>query len=117
MPGVIVAVMAGGLGSRLGGSKATVELGGRPLLSWVLDAAAAFETVVVAKRSTKLPALGVPVWIEPETPSHPLCGLVAALEHGRPVIAVACDQPWVTAERRLIQAQPTQPFTRSRGPA
>ena len=168
-----------------------VERGGRPLLSWVLDAAAAFETVVVAKRSTDLPPLHAPVWLEPDEPSHPLCGLVAALARG-PVIAVACDQPWVTpdlfarlaetpavcsvegeyepfpghyepsqlsvlrealdaeaslrrtlatlaparievprelvasintpedlaaAERRLIQAQPTQPITRSRGPA
>ena len=52
---------------------------------------------MVAKPDTELPELDVPVWIEPAEPVHPLCGLVAALEHG-PVIAVACDQPWVTAE-------------------
>jgi molybdopterin-guanine dinucleotide biosynthesis protein A len=89
--------LAGGAGSRLGGDKAMVELGGRPLLAWVLDAAAGFERVVVAKPSTALPPLDVPVWLEPETPSHPLCGLVAALERG-PCVAVACDQPWVTSE-------------------
>ena len=53
---------------------------------------------MVAKRETLLPALEVPVWTEPDTPFHPLCGLVAALGARRPVIAVACDQPWVTAE-------------------
>jgi molybdopterin-guanine dinucleotide biosynthesis protein A len=93
---VIVAVLAGGRGSRLGGSKACVELGGRPLISRVLAAAAGFETVVVAKRDTALPELDVPVWIEPDEPFHPLTGLVAALERG-PVVAVACDQPWVTS--------------------
>ena len=45
-----------------------------------------------------LPPLDVPVWLEPDEPFHPLTGLVAALERGEPVVAVACDQPWVTAE-------------------
>jgi molybdopterin-guanine dinucleotide biosynthesis protein A len=94
---VIVAVLAGGRGRRLGGSKACAQLGGAPLIARVLAAAAGFETVVVAKRDTALPALDVPVWIEPDEPFHPLCGLVTALSHG-PVIAVACDQPWVNGE-------------------
>jgi molybdenum cofactor guanylyltransferase len=93
-----VAILAGGRGSRLGGSKAGVPLGGRPLLAHVLDAARGFETVVVAKRATELPAVDVPVWIEPDEPSHPLCGLVAAVERGGPLVAVACDQPWITGE-------------------
>ena len=92
---MIVAVLAGGRGSRLGGAKPTAPLGGEPLIAHVLRAAAAFEPVVVAKRSTPLPALDVPVWIEPDEPYHPLTGLVEALEHG-PCVAVACDQPWVT---------------------
>ena len=53
--------------------------------------------MVVAKRDTPLPPLDVPVWIEPDEPYHPLTGLIAALERG-PCVAVACDQPWVTAE-------------------
>jgi len=35
---VIGAVLAGGAGRRLGGSKATVQLGGRPLLAYALGA-------------------------------------------------------------------------------
>jgi molybdopterin-guanine dinucleotide biosynthesis protein A len=106
MTSVRVAVLAGGRGSRLGGSKALVALGGEPLIAHVLRAAAGFDTVVVAKPSTELPSIDVPVWVEPEQPSHPLCGLVAALEHGEPVVAVACDQPWVTADllARLAEA-------------
>jgi molybdopterin-guanine dinucleotide biosynthesis protein A len=78
----------------------TIELAGAPLIARPLAAASAagFEAVVVAKRATILPpGLDVPVWLEPDTPFHPLCGLVAALERGA-VIAVACDQPWVTGE-------------------
>ncbi len=50
---------------------------------------------MVAKRGTALP--DVPTWHEPDEPTHPLVGLITALEHG-PVIAVACDQPWLTPE-------------------
>jgi len=94
---VIVAVLAGGRGRRLGGSKAMTLLGGEPLIARPLAAAraAGLEAIVVAKADTELP--DVAVWHEPAEPTHPLLGLVTALEHG-PVVAVACDQPWVTAE-------------------
>jgi molybdopterin-guanine dinucleotide biosynthesis protein A len=97
----LAVVLAGGRSSRMGRSKATVELAGRPLAAWALAAAAGagLDAVVVAKRATELPTLAVPVWIEPEAPSHPLTGLVAALERAapRPVIALACDMPFVGA--------------------
>jgi molybdopterin-guanine dinucleotide biosynthesis protein A len=58
------------------------------------------EAVVVAKRSSPLPALpaGVAVWHEPEKPRHPLAGIVHALDTagGRPVLVVAVDLPLVT---------------------
>ncbi len=75
-----------------------VELGGRPLIQRPLDAAraAGLDAVVVAKRGTVLP--DVATWIEPDEPTHPLLGLVTALEHGGPIVAVACDQPWVTPQ-------------------
>jgi molybdopterin-guanine dinucleotide biosynthesis protein A len=40
------------------------------------------------------------VWPEPELPVHPLAGIVAALERAapRPVVALACDMPFVPAE-------------------
>ena len=80
-----------------------VELDGAPLIERPLaaDRAAGLEAVVVAKRGTVLPDL--PTWHEPDEPSHPLLGLVTALEHG-PVIAVACDQPWLTPELLLALA-------------
>jgi len=83
----------------MGVPKATVELGGRPLVAWALAAAAeaGLEAVVVAKPGSSLPPLDVPVWAEPETPVHPLAGVVAALERAAPraIVALACDMPFV----------------------
>jgi molybdopterin-guanine dinucleotide biosynthesis protein A len=116
-------VLAGGRGSRLGGTKPTAELAGRPLISYPLAALAeaGLETVVVLKPGTDLsgrplarPAgLGstapsgagqrttsgegdVVVLFEPAEPVHPLAGIVAALRQtGRPIVVVGCDFPFV----------------------
>jgi molybdopterin-guanine dinucleotide biosynthesis protein A len=93
-------VLAGGLGRRLGGSKASVWLNGRPLITYPLKAvqAALGMAVIVAKPDSELPSLpGVEVWMEPAEPRHPLTGIVHALRvaEGRPVIACACDLPLV----------------------
>jgi len=102
----LVAVLAGGRGRRLGGEKALVELGGRTLISYPLQAArgAELEALVVAKRDTALPPVHAPVLREPDQPRHPLCGVVAALQHvrdagrsQRPVLVLACDMPFVSA--------------------
>lgn len=99
-------MLAGGLGSRIGGDKAVVSLGGRPLVSYALGAlrealGPTGPVAVVAKRDTLLPALpaGVAVWIEPDEPRHPLTGIVCALERagGRDVLVLAVDLPLVTA--------------------
>jgi molybdopterin-guanine dinucleotide biosynthesis protein A len=95
----IVAVIAGGAGSRLGGSKPATELAGRPLIAWPLQAAAAagLEAIVVAKPATELPALEVPVVRESDPLTHPLTGILAALEShpARPILALACDLPFI----------------------
>ena len=97
---VTVAVLAGGRSRRMGAPKALADFGGAPLIARPLAAAraAGLPAVVVAKRASPLPALDVPVIFEPDALVHPLCGVVAALERWGAVVAVACDQPWVTAE-------------------
>jgi molybdenum cofactor guanylyltransferase len=105
-------VLAGGAATRLGGAKASVELAGRPLISYPLAAfaEAEIEAIVVTKADTPLPPLEVRVVTEPREPRHPLLGVVTALaEGGRPVIACACDLPFMTAEvlRALAAATTT----------
>jgi molybdopterin-guanine dinucleotide biosynthesis protein A len=96
------AILAGGLGRRMGGGKALVELAGRPLISYPLAAmrAALEEVVVIAKPGSELPELeGVSVWREPPEPRHPVVGIRAALSlaGGRPVVVCAGDMPFVDA--------------------
>jgi molybdopterin-guanine dinucleotide biosynthesis protein A len=106
-------VLAGGLGARMGGAKATVELNGRPLISYPCEALlqAVGEVVILAKADTELPSLpGVTVWVEPEVPRHPLIGVMHAIgmAEGRPVVVCALDLPFVTPQllRRLATADP-----------
>jgi molybdenum cofactor guanylyltransferase len=117
----IVAVLAGGLGRRLGGAKPSVSLGGRPLVEYPLTAAAdvGLEAIVVAKRSTVLPPLDAEVVDEAEEPRHPLCGFIAALRFAaarsgpRAVVVLACDMPflpgallsWLAAREGAVVAQ------------
>jgi molybdopterin-guanine dinucleotide biosynthesis protein A len=96
-----VAVLAGGRGSRLGGEKTEIELGGRPLISYPLEAArdAGMEAFVVAKPDSRLPALDVEVVHEQREPSHPLVGAIAALEAAPDeVVLVGCDMPFLTGD-------------------
>ena len=107
---MVGAILAGGLGTRMGGAKATRVLAGRPLASYPAAAlrGACDRVAIVAKRDTDLPPLdGVEVWVEPDEPRHPLTGLIHALERaGEPVLVCAADMPFVTVEacRDLIDA-------------
>lgn len=108
------AILAGGLGRRIGGAKPTMQLAGRPLLDHALDAvrATGLEPLVVAKPDTPLPELGCRVLREPQQPVHPLCGLVAALRGlgGRPLVAVACDMPFLDSGLLAWLAAATEPL-------
>jgi molybdenum cofactor guanylyltransferase len=112
-------VLAGGLGRRIGGEKAVVELQGVPLVRYPLRALQAVlaEVVIVAKQGSALPPLpGVPIWIEPDEPRHPLAGIVHALEgagaaaelegDAREVLVSAGDLPFVEPDlvERLARA-------------
>ncbi|MGH2836220.1 MAG: molybdenum cofactor guanylyltransferase [Solirubrobacteraceae bacterium] len=102
-------ILAGGRGSRIGGHKALVLLGGRPLISYPIDAAqaAGLAVVVVAKATTNLPPLDIPLLLEPDEPTHPLLGIITALEHHAAVIAIPCDMPLLrSAELAALAAMP-----------
>lgn len=96
-------VLAGGVGRRMGGAKAMVELAGRPLICYPLEALAAAldEVAVLAKADTELPSLpGATIWVEPQLHHHPLVGIsqALALAGGRAVLVCAVDLPFVTPE-------------------
>jgi molybdopterin-guanine dinucleotide biosynthesis protein A len=107
-------VLAGGLGRRLGGDKAIVELEGRALVLYPLEALheVCDDVAVVAKRDTMLPPLAgvADVWIEPDLPQHPLAGVAHALHlaAGRPVLAVAVDLPCMDGPtlRTIVETDP-----------
>jgi len=106
-------ILAGGRGRRIGGSKAVVELCGKPLICYPLEAmnATVSEVRIVAKADTELPNLpGVTLWIEPEHPRHPLVGIVQALglAEGRSVLVCPVDLPFMTTGllTQLAQADP-----------
>jgi molybdopterin-guanine dinucleotide biosynthesis protein A len=109
---VIAAILAGGRSRRMGTDKALVDFRGEPLIARPIAAAraAGLEPVAIAKREL---ALDVPTWIDRHETSHPLSGLLTALEHG-PVVAIACDQPFVTAEL-LAELAAQQGFAITRG--
>lgn len=102
---VIGAVLAGGAGRRMDGSKAATALAGRPLASYpVAVLAEVCESVaIVCKPDTELPQVdGAERWDEPAEPRHPLTGIVHALETaGGPVLVCAGDMPFVTADACL----------------
>jgi molybdopterin-guanine dinucleotide biosynthesis protein A len=111
--GGLGAVLAGGRGSRLGGTKPAVELAGRPLISYPLAAlgAAGIEAFVVAKADTDLPPLGVAIVSEPPEPTHPLVGILAALRHaGRPLIVLGCDFPFAPPALLRALAEAPEPL-------
>jgi molybdopterin-guanine dinucleotide biosynthesis protein A len=96
-------ILAGGLGRRIGGSKAVVQLQGKPLILYPLGAVQTVlrDVAVIAKADSKLPSLpGVTVWVEPDNPRHPVMGIVHALAmaEGRGVLVCAVDLPFVTPE-------------------
>jgi molybdopterin-guanine dinucleotide biosynthesis protein A len=104
-------ILAGGAGTRIGGSKAIVNLNGRPLISYPVEAMwrALGDVAIVAKIDTQLPSVaGATVWIEPDEPRHPLLGIVhgLGLTEGRPVLVCPVDLPFVSSGliRRIAEA-------------
>jgi molybdenum cofactor guanylyltransferase len=92
----------------MGAPKAGLELAGRPLIAYPVDAivAAGLEPVVVAKEGSELPDIDCRVVREPDARHHPAAGIIAALEAAAgPVVVVACDMPFVPAQLLTVLAQ------------
>lgn len=107
-------VLAGGQSTRMGRDKAFVELGGKPLVEWVLDALEPVTRsfVVVTNEPAKFSAYaGRARVVQDEPPRHgPLAALRTGLRNSRDewVFATSCDAPFV----RPAFVQALQRYTR-----
>ncbi len=110
-------VLAGGRSSRFGREKAAAELGGRPMIAWVLDVLTPFCVAVAvnARPATLAADYGAQAGLitladDPADPEGPLAGLRAGLAwayaQGADALATApCDTPFLPADmvERLAQ--------------
>ena len=96
---VTLAVQAGGQSRRMGRDKGLVELGGRPLISHVLERLRhlADDILVTTNAPQDYAFLGVRLASDSMPGSGALPGLATALEaaRGERVMVVACDMPFV----------------------
>ena len=112
-PARVAAILAGGVSRRMGSPKAGIDLAGRPLISHVIAAArdAGLSPIVVAKPGSVLPPLDCSLIAEPADPTHPLVGVIAALEHCRaPIVVLACDMPLLPPAMIGFLASLSAPF-------
>jgi molybdopterin-guanine dinucleotide biosynthesis protein A len=110
---VTTVILAGGLGTRIGGDKGLQTLHGRALISWVLGAISPDSDEVLINANAAHEAYGhfgcrviadqLPGW------QGPLAGLHAGLDcaHTDYVMTVPCDTPFLPSDliARLIDAQ------------
>lgn len=97
---LIGVVLAGGASRRMGRDKAVVELAGRPMIDWVIDALAAVTNEVVVAGPPRAPWSEELRFLEDgsRTKRGPLAGLVAVMEQveiSDLLLVVGVDQPWV----------------------
>lgn len=98
-------ILAGGEGRRIGGDKALRLLGGRPLVSHVIERVAPQVSglAINAPGGAALVTLGLPLLPDPAGGLGPLAGISAALHWARglgadKVLTVAVDTPFLPAD-------------------
>jgi molybdopterin-guanine dinucleotide biosynthesis protein A len=91
-------IAAGGLSSRMGRDKAWLDLGGRPMISHVIDAVRQVAPdLAILGNSPRYAELGLPVYADSQPGVGPLEAIRTALANTTSLaLIVACDLPMVT---------------------
>ncbi len=99
LPGLTVAILAGGKSSRMGTDKSFVRVLGRPLIEDVLAQVAGIgaETIIITNRGDDYRTLGVPLFTDVLLDKGALGGIYTALHSSSQphTLCVACDMPFV----------------------
>ncbi len=115
LPGLTLAVQAGGQSRRMGRDKALLPFDGRPLIAHILArlSGLAEQVLITTNQPQALAFLGVPCYADRHPGQGALGGLYTALYHATTpwVAVVACDMPFASPElfRRAwarLQASP-----------
>lgn len=100
LPGLTLAIQAGGQSRRMGQDKALLPFGGRPLIAHILGRLGplAEQVLVTTNRPRQLAFLGVPGYPDLWPGHGALSGLYTALRYATtPLVAVvACDMPFAS---------------------
>lgn len=107
-------VLAGGRSRRMGRDKAFIELAGRPLIQWVLDAVEAVsdKQLIVARDARGLEGFGPSVVTDQLPARGPLTGLHAGLKAAETdlCLVVACDLPLVRSDLLVLLRRAVGPM-------
>lgn len=100
--GIVVAVLAGGEGSRIGGGKPLVRLGGRALVERAFDRAMTWSSrsVIAIRSPEQIEQCQLPWIADAAGIDGPLAGLAAALEWAcrqgaETLLTIPCDMPFL----------------------
>jgi molybdopterin-guanine dinucleotide biosynthesis protein A len=96
---ITAVILAGGQSRRMGQDKALMELGGKPLIAYLLEKVAGrfSQVVIAANDADKYGRFGAPLVPDAVPGLGPIGGLAAALEAASTdfILALPCDMPLV----------------------
>lgn len=106
---VSIAILAGGLSSRMGRDKSFVELAGKPLIAHVIERVSqlALPIMIITNDPESYQVFGLPLFADVLPSRSSLTGLYSALYHSASTytLCVACDMPFLSPNllTRLIR--------------